>query len=107
MGDGVDMALDNAWDDWEQKEEWINNGRDPNEGYELGILNEMGGEIGDSRLPSKPAYSSNYTKAGKRKKNTFECKYCGKKNLQWKEVDGKWRLHDKKLPHVCEKYKKE
>lgn len=103
MGDGADMALDNAWDDWEQKEEWIANGSDPNEGYELGIVDELGREIGDSRLPSS---RSNYTKTGKRKKNTFECKHCGKKNLNWQEVDGKWRLHDKKVPHICKEYLK-
>lgn len=107
MGDGADMALDNAWNDWEQKEKWIDEGRDPGEGYELGILNEMGGEIGDSRLPSTPTKSStNYTKTGKRRKNTFECKHCGKKNLNWQEVDDKWRLFDKKVPHICKEYKR-
>ena len=106
MGDGADMALDNAWDDWEQKEEWINNGRDPVEGYELGILNELGGEEGDSRLPIK-SKKSLYTKTGKRRVSSFECRYCGKKNLNWQEVDGKWRLFDKKLPHICKEYKKE
>lgn len=113
MGDGADMALDNAWDDWEQKEEWVNNGSDPNEGYELGILNELGTEIGDSRLPSGASINntgkknaSKYTKTGKRKAASYECRYCGKKNLKWVDENGKWRLYDKKQPHICKDYRK-
>ncbi len=106
MGDGADMALDNAWDDWEQHEEWVSNGRDPQKGYDLGILNELGGEEGDTRLPGRSSKSS-YTKTGKRKASSYVCKHCGKKNLKWSEVDGKWRLFDKKNPHICEEYRKE
>jgi len=105
MGDGADMALDNAWDDWEQREEWINKGRNPVEGYELGILNELGGEEADSRLPSR-SKKSLYTKTDKRKATSVECKYCGKKNLNWQNIRGKWRLYDEKIMHMCANYNK-
>ena len=31
------------------------------------------------------------------------CKYCGKKNLRWVQVQGKWFLYEKKKPHNCPK----
>ena len=32
------------------------------------------------------------------------CKFCKTENLEWKEVDSKWRLYDNGVPHVCEKF---
>lgn len=32
---------------------------------------------------------------------TKTCKYCGKKNLVWGQLHGKWRLFDKKEVHSC------
>lgn len=48
----------------------------------------------------------------RRPRKELVCKYCGKKNLIWKKLDGKWRLHeimwlDKEyldhewIPHTC------
>ena len=105
MGDGADMALDYAWVDWEQHEEYINGNKFNIDPYDAGIVDEMGVEIGDSRLPASSSKSL-YGKKGKRKPSSYACKHCGKKNLKWSEVEGKWRLFDKKIPHICKEYKK-
>ena len=43
MGDGADMALDNAMDDFDVYDRWEQNGSDIQEGIDLGVLNEYGG----------------------------------------------------------------
>ena len=109
MGDGADMALDNAWDDWEQLQEYKEGNMSLDDAYDAGIIDEFGAEIGDSRLPTgtpkRGKSSSKYTKTGKRKASSYECQYCGKKNLKWVEENSKWRLHDRKGPHKCDAYK--
>jgi hypothetical protein len=32
------------------------------------------------------------------------CKYCGKVGMEWKQVNGKWRLFDSGTLHVCKQY---
>lgn len=34
------------------------------------------------------------------------CRYCGKIGLQWKKVDGKWRLAESGVLHTCDAYRK-
>lgn len=31
------------------------------------------------------------------------CRFCGKKNLRWRQIGKKWVLFEKKAPHNCPK----
>lgn len=34
------------------------------------------------------------------------CRHCGKKGLVWREIDGRWRLCEKKgAVHTCAQYR--
>jgi len=44
VGDRADMALDNAFDDCEEYEEYLMGRFSPQEAYERGIIDELGGE---------------------------------------------------------------
>lgn len=52
--------------------------------------------------PSKGIFKMKY---GRRYYNTrYCCKYCEEGPVEWKSVDGKWRLFDMhtNLPHACQ-----
>lgn len=38
---------------------------------------------------------------------TVTCKFCGKPFLEWKTIDGRWRLFEKDAtsPHACPQYR--
>ena len=91
MGDMADFALDNAMDDIDAFDRWERNGSCPQEGYDLGILNEHGG------IEELPDFCKSIPK-------TFKCKFCGEAGLEWHLVNGTWRLHNSKGIHFCEAY---
>jgi hypothetical protein len=94
MGDGADMALYNATIDYETFDRWKRNGSDPQEGYDLGFLDENG------IMMQFPTFSQSEKRA--------KCKYCNSTTVYWIKCDDKWVLSNTfdNKSHRCKEYSK-
>ena len=81
MGDGADLAMDQAFDAWIE-------GTD-------GEYDPDGCEHEDSFWFSR-----------NKKTKTKTCRYCGKRGLSWVDTKFGWRLFDKNHLHTCSQHKK-
>jgi hypothetical protein len=92
MGDGADIALDNAMDDMDVYNRWEQNGSCPQEGYDLGILNERGG------MEEFPVVSRN--------KKVIQCRHCGSTSVYWEKRGNKWIMFNSSnnQSHSCKEY---
>lgn len=64
MGEMADFALEHSMDDLEEYWAWEEGGRDPQEGYDKGILDELGYENVDTRFPNLSAIKSKIKHSG-------------------------------------------
>ena len=85
MGEMADFALGEVFDFDEDVQRYRSGQMSDQDAYESGIIDEMGYE------------PSARTAGGKLK----TCKYCGQTGLNWKKLNGKWRLHKGLLLHHC------
>ncbi|KKS16772.1 MAG: Topoisomerase DNA-binding C4 zinc finger domain protein [Candidatus Woesebacteria bacterium GW2011_GWA1_41_7] len=86
MGDMADYALDNAMNDWEEYQSWVDNGRNLHEGYEKGIIDELGYENTDTRMPDPTRrYSQTIKPHGE-----GPCPLCGKDTILTEGKYGKF-----------------
>jgi hypothetical protein len=83
MGDGADMALEQAEQADEMRLDYRMGLLDYAEAYENGIIDELGYEIGNGRVTTKT------------------CRCCKTAGLHWDTHKGKWRLFDDKGLHFC------
>ena len=95
MGDGADMALENAWDDVEEFDRFSEGRMSLQEAYESGITDELG----CFNLPTLPGIRQGQKKTS--------CKYCGELGLSWKKTSSGWRLFTKTDEvHECQSHER-
>lgn len=103
MGDGADMALENAFDDIEQLEAMQLRRATKEELHEAGHCDDMGVMYPVAPFPIV-AFSG-------RMQNMLQityktCKACGMQGLSWIKTDAGWRLRDQSgTIHSCKEYK--
>lgn len=85
MGDMADFALEHMMDIDELADRYSN--ASTAELYEVGLVDELGYYIGGGFSHYRP------------KPRTCRC--CGKSNLYWKQIKGKWRLFQDGKIHDC------
>lgn len=83
MGDIADMVLEDSETFEEDRYNFRHGIISESEAYELGIVDELGYEIPSGR------------------KKELVCKFCNKKNLNWKKQNDKWRMFEGDKLHVC------
>ena len=83
MGDGADMARSNAADYEELRLDYRLGAISDLDAFEMGLIDNEGYEPHSRRT------------------SVTTCRCCGKSNLSWKQVAGKWRLFDGQQLHDC------
>ena len=105
MGDTADFALDMAYDDCEEYDNFMGGYYSPQEAYDRGFIDELGGE--GKGLKGWNTLFYNPTKRRKvsthiKDKKQLKCNACGSVDVVWSQYpSGKWFLFTNGKPHVC------
>jgi len=88
MGEMADYCLEQIEDFEEHYYSYKNGKMSDIDALEAGIIDENGYVVGSG--------SQNISRT---------CKHCGKNNLLWGKIEGKWKLFEGKIQHECKYFK--
>jgi hypothetical protein len=91
MGEMADFTLDQVMSEEEERGRYFSGHMYFSEAFDMGIIDELGFTYSQSGTFVKP---NNPMKR-------IHCRCCGSTDVKWKQVNGKWLLHEGKEIHKC------
>ena len=93
MSEFADMAIDRGFTELEDLMDYRGGAISDMEAYDRGVIDEMGGEIGNT----------NY---GSYRHRSITCKHCKLTGLHWLNTKDGWRTASNGIVHECPTFRK-